>query len=61
MTKTVSGFKNLTKTALLWLTMCAIGASIYGSLIASQPGPRTLTFAEAETAQPAAPTMASLD
>ncbi|MEC9249240.1 MAG: hypothetical protein VX501_01215 [Pseudomonadota bacterium] len=61
MTKMVSGVKNLTKTALLWLTLCAVGASIYGGLIASQPEPRTLTLAEVEADQPVAPVTASLD
>ena len=61
MTKVASGVKNLTKTALLWLTLGAICASIYGGLIASQPTPRTLTLAEAETVAPVAQAVASLD
>lgn len=46
MANVVSSFRNLTKIVLLWGTLIAISASLYGALLAGQSGPRTLQLAE---------------
>jgi len=46
MTNVAAGFRNFTKVTLLWLTLAAVAASLYGALLASQPGPRRLQIAE---------------
>ncbi len=52
MTNVAAGIRNFTKLALLWLTLGAVAASLYGALLASQPSPRSLNLAE-DRASPA--------
>ncbi len=61
MAKVASGFRNLTKTALVWATLIAIAASLYGALLAGQPAPRTLEFAHDTETNSASVVAASVD
>lgn len=58
MARTQSNVRTFMKFALLWLTLGAVAASLYGGLLASQGGPRSLHIAQG--VQPVAqPVMAS--
>lgn len=58
MARTQSSVRTFMKFALLWLTLGAVAASLYGGLLASQDGPRSLHIAQG--VQPVtAPVMAS--
>ncbi|MBR9824944.1 MAG: hypothetical protein GYB36_03965 [Alphaproteobacteria bacterium] len=46
MAKFAYSFRNLAKIVLLWTTLIAISASLYGALLAGQSAPRSLQFAE---------------
>ncbi|WP_300530239.1 hypothetical protein [Maricaulis sp.] len=52
MARTQSSVRTFMKFALLWLTLGAVAASLYGGLLASQDGPRSLHIAQTETANP---------
>jgi hypothetical protein len=50
MAKSRSGVKLLTKTAVLWLTVGVVLASIYGALLSVQPETRPLILPETTAA-----------
>jgi len=44
MARTDSGIKLIAKSAVLWLTVAAVFASIYGALLSTRTESRSLTF-----------------